>query len=260
MIFKYYKKLRSMIRKFHEMYDAVCGMKILESAQIASVAAQSHQYLKKYQDLYNGKEIVIVACGPTAEFLEYDADKIYIGVNRAFKNSLIKFDYLFCQDQFDEGMEEIDCYSGNNCQKFYGILSTWHGRHIKHCKKIPWSSVKKAQANIYYLESVICHKWAYDISVEPFGEFRSTVFSALQFALYTHPKRIYLVGCDCSSGYFYDENDSHKYPHLIESWKDAANFISTVYPDIEIVSINPVELKGLFKDEYTQKYLDAHAA
>ena len=35
-------------------------------------------------------------------------------------------------------------------------------------------------------------------------------------------------------------------------------FKNKVYPDVEVVSINPVGLKGVFKDVYTEEYLNAH--
>ena len=36
------------------------------------------------------------------------------------------------------------------------------------------------------------------------------------------------------------------------------NIISNLYPKTEIISVNPVGLKGLFKDVYTQSYVDEH--
>ena len=79
-----------------------------------------------------------------------------------------------------------------------------------------------------------------------------TVFSALQFALFTEPKTIYLVGCDCTdSGYFKKAGKGIK-QNLLEKteylWHEAKYFINQYYPDTEIVSVNPVKLKGLFRD------------
>ena len=81
----------------------------------------------------------------------------------------------------------------------------------------------------------------------------------MQFALWTNPKRIYLVGCD-SAGQVNSLNwnhfdDNNKNNHnivpieaLLEGWKKLAKFAEYMYPDVEIISINPVGLKGLFKD------------
>ncbi|MCI6716290.1 MAG: glycosyltransferase [Mollicutes bacterium] len=230
--------------------------KYFENLQIQNLALATHSYLKAYKNIYYNKEIVILGCGPTLKHFQKINDKIYIGVNRAFKNTTTKLDYLFIQDQFPEGMTEADNYIGNNCKKFYGILSNWHCRHFNHCKRIPHNSADNAY--LYYLESIISNNFPYDISTEPFGEFKSTIFSALQFALYTHPKKIYIVGCDCNNGYFYEATNHHKYPHLIEQWKKVQKHISEMYPDIKIISINPVGLKGLFHDVYTESYLKEH--
>lgn len=72
------------------------------------------------------------------------------------------------------------------------------------------------------------------------------------------PKKIYLVGCDCSlGGYFNNEklNKKEKQNYLntveiIENWKKLKFFANRYYPDTEIISINPVGLKGVFKDIY----------
>ena len=73
----------------------------------------------------------------------------------------------------------------------------------------------------------------------------------MQFALFTNPKRIYIVGCDCSSGYFNEETKEIK-PNkmLVKSWKELKKFVEIYYPETEIISVNPVGLKGLFKDLY----------
>ncbi len=85
------------------------------------------------------------------------------------------------------------------------------------------------------------------------GDFGSVIFSAIQFALYTNPKRIYLVGCDCTdNGYFYRNRKTYNHDtSLVNGWQKLKEFASIHYPNIEIISINPVGLKGLFTDTYT---------
>ena len=39
----------------------------------------------------------------------------------------------------------------------------------------------------------------------------------------------------------------------MRAWKKLAEFAEANYPDIEIVSINPVGLKGVFQDQYTEE-------
>ena len=75
---------------------------------------------------------------------------------------------------------------------------------------------------------------------------------AFEFALWCHPRRIYIVGCDCSqAGYFAEDSHLHQalpVDGVIQEWKRMAEFAKRHYPVVEIVSVNPVGLKGLFKD------------
>ena len=47
-------------------------------------------------------------------------------------------------------------------------------------------------------------------------------------------------------------------PQWIEGHRNVKKFSALHYPDMEIISVNPVGLKGMFHDVYTQSYLDAH--
>ena len=76
------------------------------------------------------------------------------------------------------------------------------------------------------------------------------------FALWTNPKKIYLVGCDCSGGYFDDLKFKISRGKLIKSWKKVGRFAKLNYPDTEIISVNPIGLKGLFKDVYTKDFAE----
>ena len=75
----------------------------------------------------------------------------------------------------------------------------------------------------------------------------SIAFPALQFILYTGVKRIYLVGCD---GGFTDPNlnKPSSDPWLMHWWKEFKKFIGICYPDVEIININSIGLKGWFID------------
>ena len=41
-------------------------------------------------------------------------------------------------------------------------------------------------------------------------------------------------------------------------WIRAKQILEYRYPKTKVISINPVGLRGLFKDVYTQSYVDAH--
>ncbi len=238
-----------------------------EMAYIANTAIPAlslhKEVFSKYKNINAGKDIVIMGSGDTLNKYEPIKDAIHIGVNSVFKYDKVKLDYLFLQD-FSPFQKEIDEYEGNNCKKFYGIhqLHYWQ----KRCRPVPESSAIKANAERYFFNDLqIGHNpiWGFvpDITLMPLTTYSSVIFPALQFALFTNPKRIYIVGCDCakhvhfSNSTLYGDNceDFPSADTIIYGWKKAKIFINNYYPDIEIISINPVGLKNLFKNEYTDK-------
>ncbi len=206
---------------------------------------------------YRNQDIVIVATGPSANNYQPIPNAIHIGVNRAFQMNKVDFDYYFIQDfsgKTPEYIDQLDDYNKDSCIKFYGLTNEWI---YDSNRTIPETHAVRANALRYRTDwadiSGFFSKFAYDISTQPLGCFGSIVFPALQFALWTYPKRIYLVGCDCSlSGYAYDPNDkNYLIPNdIIAAYKSFKDFAHKYYPDVEIISINPVGLKGMFKDEY----------
>ena len=45
---------------------------------------------------------------------------------------------------------------------------------------------------------------------------------------------------------------------ILQNWKILKSFADQFYPDVEIISINPIGLRELFKDVYTESFLKAH--
>ena len=151
-----------------------------------------------------------------------------------------------------------------NCIKFFGHQIGDYSREI------PESFLRKCKAERYYTDSFMVENGyksvpVCDINLMPIGNMPNIALSALQIVLFTHPKRIYLVGCDASTNGHYTEkgiSDKQKEEHkkdleiavsgnkVIECWLDLKKFINCYYPDIDIISINPVGLKGIFKDCY----------
>lgn len=211
-----------------------------------------------FKGIHQGKEIVLVASGVTAEKYFPKSDSIHIGVNRSFQigNYRIPMDYVFIQDfsgKTPEYIDDLDKYRVGKCQKFYGLTTEYDN---KTNRVIPESHAIKARALRYRTDWApiegFVPQFAYDISTQPLGCFGSIVFPALQFALWTYPSKIYLVGCDCTtSGYAYDKSYSNflKPEKIINAYKKFKEFAHKYYPNIDIVSINPVGLKGIFREE-----------
>ena len=204
-----------------------------------------------FKNIHKDDIVVLCASGPTIKNFHGINDAKYIGVNKVFLQNNIKLDYLFIQDNLGaEIMNEASAYVGRNCQKFYGELSKLRINEILPIDKIPLSYINDANAKNYILEKGLDYSFAYDLENVPMGDFAGTVFSAMQFILFTGAKKIFLVGCDCSQGYFYDKESRNDASYQIESWKKIKEIVDRYYPDTEIISINPVGLKGIFKDEY----------
>ena len=221
-----------------------------------------------YKNFYNGKDVVVCGAGPSLQYYSPLPDCIHIATNRAFLYDRVKFNYLFTQDWLgiQHLQEELINYKGDNCIKFLGTQSGLH-------TEIPESFAIRCNAQRFNTDNEFwpTAKFAVDISTNPFGNFHTIVLTALQFVLYTNPKRIYIVGCDSvPSGHFnsLNENEADKakqialqqrfHDGMFKDWQKFKNFVQIYYPDTEIISVNPVKLKGLFRDVYTQEYLDAN--
>lgn len=226
-------------------------------------ASITHQRIfPKYKGINKGKTVVLVGTAPTLEYYTPIEGAVHMGVNRAIMREDILLDYLFRCDRVDDETEKLFSeYKGNNCKKLYGYQ--YRRRFV-----IPEHYREKEDVESFYCLSYDYHTCGHDldadrffffppdISISPFKSYGTTMFIAFQFALWTHPDKIYIVGCDCTTGHcaVAEDNSSGSYKYLIEPWKRAKEFAEDYYPDVEITSINPVGLKGIFKDEYTDSY------
>ncbi|HEC1763097.1 TPA: glycosyltransferase [Campylobacter jejuni] len=206
----------------------------------------------KYKNIFENQEIVIVGTGPSANLYKSPIkNTIHIGLNRAFMLKNIKLDYLFINDAiYPEGDSELRNFINNNpnCKIFLGLLPDRFLNSKTHYRHNP-NLYNYINIFPYVLEYITHNVWAYDLAHEPMGDFQNVAFSALQFACFTNPSKIYLIGCDCSSGHFYSNDFYAKcdLSHIINTWHKIKILLDKFYPQIEIVSVNPVGLKGLFK-------------
>ena len=202
-----------------------------------------------------GRDVAIIATGPTMGYYEPIDNAVHIGVNRAFKNDKIKLDYYFITDfeHGDKWMEEIKNY---DCIKFFGQYPAgmYRDRFQASEQMIVENNARR------YFQGAPSEDIHINIEYYPLMAYYSVTFQALHFALYTNPKRIFLVGCDCSFAGHFDGEDQHFANPLkwLQGYQKLSYFAQRFYPGTEIISINPVGLKSLFKDMYTESYLEAH--
>ena len=243
--------------KLHKIAFGDLEYRMYRLNQFLQEAADHHRKIfPQFKNKYAGREIVIVACGPTAAAYQPIPDAVHIAINRAIRMKEIEFDYLFAGDGGPgsrDFINELNAYPVEKCVKFYAKFPP---RIADSGVGISESDVIKAKALRYYVEDFqelrgFNPDFAFDLANSAMARRETTVFQALQFALWTNPKRIYLVGCDCTStGHFYNKTEQNTLTpsHLLEHYRDFKRFAETYYPDTEIISINPVGLKGMFKD------------
>lgn len=222
--------------------------RIYNNVETFHLAGLINYELKKYRNCFNNKTIYVIGNGPSEKtfnpkVIDYN-NSIVIGINRAFKDGRIKFDFLFAQDEFPEGFDEFLDYRKDECVKFMGIVTNDDNIRIR-LKHTYNEKVERYVLSYYKMENI-----PYDISILPFADLRGTVFSALQFALYTNPSKIMLVGFDCGIGHAFKDKSRENFDYQLESWKLIKKYIDSNWKEIEVVSVNPVALKGLFNDIY----------
>ena len=221
-----------------------------------NVSIKHQETFGKYKGCYADKEVAIIATAPSLNNYKPIKDVINVGVNRAFLKDDIKLDYIFMQDYsaVKSYMEDILQDKYKDVVKFYGVCSYprfYHQFGTKDAGVVfPESTILRHRANKFYLYSkypLLPVRFNVDIDNTWIADCGSIALSAAQFALFTNPKKIYLVGCDCTSGYFNGQNGNNC-DYLIKPWKELKKFADIYYPETEIVSVNPVGLKGVFTD------------
>lgn len=223
-----------------------------------TVAKIHNKTFSEYKNKYCGKEIAIIATGPSLVKYIPIKNVINIGLNKSFLCDKIDLDFLFMQDWGVKSyINELENPKFDKITKFFGCApEEYFDLKSKKIVQaiIPESVALKFNAKRYFqysTYSVSSVHFSKDIDSNYLECGGSVVFAAMQFALYTNPKRIYLIGCDCSNGYYDDKPlKLKKKQSYIKSWLKLKEFAQVYYPDTEIVSVNPVGLKGLFKDKY----------
>lgn len=229
------------------------------------VYAQHSRVLPPYKDIYQGKSIVICGSGPTLNFYRQIPNAVHIGLNRSFECDCLKLDYIFSWD-FGNMRKDDPSYweklKSYRAKKVVGLFLNDDAPHLSQTR------MKELDALALYSSArhgILHNRWEMkihrDIEVYPLMDFCSVAFGAFHFALYTNPCKIFLVGIDNSlDGYFTSAHQQRflEVDLIKNGWLKVKRFISIHYPDTEVISINPVGLKGIFKDVYTKEYVEKH--
>lgn len=230
-------------------------MRLITASELNKIA------FRDYKGCNSGKSVVLIGAGPSVNKFKPIDDCIYVGLNRVCLLKNVKFDYLFTIDK--SGVDKIYSDFGSyECVKFVGDQNLGVAYQIPESEILKWTNVKR------YITDAgmgIPPKFSLHIDTEPLGNYNSVSLQAMQFILYTNPAKIYLVGIDCSSaGHFtqkQDTVDEHRQRMKDRGedlfmwandtqrfWCELKEFCNQYYPHTEIISVNPVGLRGLFND------------
>jgi len=261
------RKMRHKIRRkligknsksLDNLFWGIRDLQFHTTARLIATAELHKQTFAGFRNKFAGKTVVLVGAGPSVNKFKPIKNAIYVGLNRAFLLDSVKFDYLFSIDK--AGIFNIyDEFIKYPCVKFVG------DQNLGPQYQIPESVINKIDGvRRYKTDAGFSSQFVTDIEYRPLGNFNTVSLQAMQFILYTNPKRIYLVGIDCSgNGHFTDDTKKHikSFDLAIrgesqQKWADASivfwhqlkQFADTYYPDTEIISVNPVGLRGLFND------------
>lgn len=244
------EEIQRLEAQIYEVYDRV--------AEQNEVCAVNTETFKSFENCNYGKDIVIVATGPTLTYYHPVENVIHIGMNTAWKRRDIPFDYFFIQDgnKKNKGKEILE-----NLIK-YMDCPIFIGRYLRRCQwnrnEFSVQYQKEKHIKRYFVMPSLVENIYQNICFHPLMDFYSVVFPVLHFALYTYPKKIYLVGCDVSDNGHFDSQrnlESWNLPRMKYGYARVKEFAEQYYPETEIISINPVGLKGLFRDEYSNDFL-----
>lgn len=227
------------------------------------VATQNKKVFEKYKGVHKGRDVVLCASGPSFNYFDgsYLKNAVKLGVNNAVLNEKIKFDYSFVID-YNGIRNRINEHSNKtDVKKLFGIMLPLDNLLLTYPaieRILPQSVIEENNAEYFYINEGIV--WTADLTAVPLSSWASVVFPAMDFLFWTRPRRIFIVGADCG-GKHYDgdyeiPDDCTK--RLLDRWKRIKFETPYLYPDTEIISVNPVGLKGLFHDVYTESYLNDH--
>lgn len=245
----------------HKLREQQCDV----NSKIYSAAILNYMTFFPYRNYCKGeKSIVLCGAGPTLQNYIPIGNAIHIALNRAFLFEKVNFDFVFAQDY--EGIKmvenELISYRPDQCVKFFG-KSDGGPKEIPESLSIKCNA-KRFATDSFYRSNGFDSKFVCDIDLRPLGGMPNVGLSVMQFATYLNPDKIYLVGFDIAGTHFSDKNQTdeektkeesflneyyqNSSERLVSKWIEVREEIEHYYPDIQIFSVNPVALRGVFKD------------
>lgn len=239
----------------HPMLRMMCLANELRDIHKASFA--------EFKGCHRGRTVAVVATGPTLNYYTQVKGIPHIGTNASFLRDDLSLDYYFIRHYVREWCGKLKDY---DFIKFFA-RNEWAEQSCVD-DRFPEYLIEENNGRRFFTGEPNNEIYE-NITYYPLMGGYSIIFQALQFAIFTRPKRLLLIGCDCSYDGHFDgtshctsEEDAlmpeHYIPRWVEGYKRVKTFVEQYYPDMEMISVNPIGLKGLFRDMYTKNYLEDH--
>lgn len=215
----------------------------------------NRKIFEPYKNIYAGKSIIIYGSGPSARFFKPNENTICIGANSAILDSVVQLNYLFALDYMP--YVELANELGGAVKKFFGRSITWPLMTIGENAIAGFATGFYTNFSERLAEQ---YHFTNDIALNFLKIPKSTIFAMMLFALHTGPSRIFLIGCDCCASRLDKEGRISSFSRnsdllpMLEGWKAMKDMALRYYPQIEIISVNPRGLRGIFRDDYQNAY------
>lgn len=252
-------KMLNMVMNIERQVAESQGSKIFEHLCLANELHDIHKTsFSEFRACNKGKTVVVVGTGPTLSYYNQIEGALHIGVNSSFLKDDLALDYYFLLHYELEWCKKLKDY---HFIKFFNI-----NRRFDSKDQFPEQFIEENNGRRFFSMSDVPGVQIHtNLECYPLMGFESIIFRAIHFALFTMPERIIFVGCDCSKAGHFDlpPEEAYEMDRYISAWmigyREVKKFASFHYPNTELISLNPVGLKGLFRDMYTESYLDAHS-
>ena len=196
---------------------------------------------QEYKGKHEGKSVVLFGTGPTVDEYKDIHDVVKIGTNEIIYKPYV-MDYYFIGDAGNSNR------GFNSDRLAYMDYKPRIAKFYRASRRGINGMPSGLKDGYYYsvTDKVRSGGMLYSDITQGLGMYATISLEALQFALYTGVKNVYLVGhdCDYTDGSFYDK-DNAKYEYnayMINAWKIANKWVQKNYPGTFIGIINPVKL------------------
>ncbi len=257
-------KIKPLSMGFQNFISKIVAREVYSAMEVKELHKET---FSRFLDYNVGKNVAIWGCGPTIKHYNNELNTVNVALNKALFLDNIDFEYSFAQDvnilktcpgYIDKikAKKEVVKFIGN-------FLQPQHHLNMPVIKEAEKYNIFKYYSAARMWLPAMDFSWELfpDITCHPLADFSSISFAALHFALFTHPEKIYLIGLDTNVGgnnIFDGKNGNYDIKNMLNGYKKFKEFAKIYYPDVEIISVNPVGLKGLFKDVYTKDYVNEH--